>query len=91
MGRAAQLTIAGVAGVMVVSAVVGPMIAFAFGLMGLLLKVSFIILVGYVVLTLLKKRGEDDEDDEAAGGAPEEPTEPVEPIEVEVEEIEEDE
>jgi len=98
MGRAAQLTIAGVAGVagvVVVTSIVGPMVAFAFSLLGLLLKVSFIILVGYIVLTLLKKReepdGNGDQASDSAGGDSEPPSEPTEPIEVEVDASEEDE
>jgi hypothetical protein len=77
---AAQVTAAGIAGVLalkVVGFLVFPIIGLVFGVLGLLFKIALVMAVGYFVLELLKRvRGD------------EEVAEDVE-IEVEVEDIEE--
>lgn len=78
---AAQLTAAGLAGIVVVKVsglFVLPMIGLIVGILGLALKIAFVMAVGYFVLSLLKKNRGEDEDE---GGEAE-----IE-IEVEVEEV----
>jgi len=87
MKMAAQVTAAGIAGLVALK-VVGPLffpiVGLVFGLFGLLLKIGLIVFVGYFVLEIFNRfRGEHEEEDE------EEDEEAN--VEIEVEEIDEDE
>lgn len=67
MKTAAQLTAAGLAGIVILKVTglfVVPMIGFIVGILGLALKIVLVMAVGYFVLSLLRKnRGEEEDDD----------------------------